>query len=139
MEKIKVLFVNHKLVWGGAERALFDLICLMDKTKFDITLFVQSDEGSWDEKFREAGIRVIYDYSCRQATFNPVKKLGNVVKKIRTQKAYERGGEGLLEVCFPEGADIVVSYSVWDNEELIFAPGSKTVKYYHGDCGTNPI
>lgn len=139
MKKIKVLFVNHKLVWGGAERALFDLISLMDKDKFDVTLFVQSDEGSWDEKFREAGIRVIYDYSCREATFHPVKKLGNLRKKCKIQKAYQNGGKGLLETCFPEGADIVVSYSVWDNEELVFAPGAKTVKYYHGDCGTNPI
>ena len=139
MEKIKVLFVNHRLVWGGAERALFDLIRLLDKEKFDVTLFVQSDEGSWDGKFRDAGIRVIYDYSCREATFNPVKKLGNIVKKYRTAEAYKRDGEGLLDVVFPEGADIVISYSVWDNEELVFAPNAKTVKYYHGDPGTNPI
>lgn len=139
MDKVKVLFVNHKLLWGGAERALFDLINLMDKDKFEVSLFVQSDEGAWDDKFRDAGIRVIYDYSCREATFNPIKKFGNIVKKIKTQKAYEQGGKGLLETCVPEGADIVVSYSVWDNEELVFLPGAKTVKYYHGDPGTNPI
>jgi len=138
MEKIKVTFVNHKLVWGGAERALFDLIRLLDKDKFDVTLFVQSDAGSWDDKFREAGIRVVYDYTCRQATWNPVKKLGNIAKRLRTEQAYKRGGQGLLDVCCP-GSDIVISYSVWDNEELVFAEGAKTVKYYHGDCGTNPI
>lgn len=138
MEKIKVLFVNDKLFWGGAERALFDLINLMDKDKFDISLFVQSDEGAWDEKFREAGIRVLYDYSCRKATFNPVTKLGNLVKKKKIKKAYQNGGQGLLETCVPEGADIVVSYSVWTNEEMVFLPGAKTVKYYHGDCGTDP-
>lgn len=139
MEKVKVLFVNHRLVWGGAERALFDLIRLMDKTKFDITLFVQSDEGNWDQKFRDAGINVIYDYSCREATFNPIKKAGNVIKKMQTAQAYKRDGEGLLEICHPEGADIVVSYSVWDNEEMVFDRNAKTVKYYHGDCGTNPV
>ena len=139
MEKIKVLFVNHNLTWGGAERALFDLIRLMDKEKFEVTLFAQHDDGSWDEKFREAGIRVIYDYSCRKPTWNPIKKAGNYLKKKQVQKAYQCGGEGLLDVCFPEGADIVVSYSVWENEELVFAPGAKTVKYYHGDCGTDPI
>lgn len=138
MEKIKVTFVNHQLVWGGAERALFDLICLLDKSKFDVTLFVQSDEGPWAGKFMDAGIRVMYDYSCRQATWNPVKKMGNIVKKLRTQKAYQQGGSGLLDVVCP-GSDIVVSYSVWDNEELVFAKGAKTVKYYHGDPGTNPI
>lgn len=136
MEKIKIVFVNHELVFGGAEKALFDLITLMDKEKFDIYVFAQKDTGAWDEKFRDAGIRVLYDYSCREATFNPVKKLGNVVKKIKTAQAYSRDGEGLLDVCCPD-MDIVVSYSVWKNEKLIFAQNAKTVKYIHGDVSTN--
>lgn len=138
MEKIKITFVNHALVWGGAERALFDLIGLLDKEKFDISLFVQRDDGPWEEKFRKAGINILYDYSCRKATWNPVVKAGNAVKKLRTAKAYQNGGKGLLDICCP-GSDIVVSYSVWDDEELIFAKGAKTVKYYHGDCATNPV
>ena len=35
MKKIKVVFVHYELVCGGAEQALFDLINLMDKDKFD--------------------------------------------------------------------------------------------------------
>ena len=65
MEKIKILFVQHELLVGGAEKALFDLIHLMDKSKFDITVFAQRNTGPWDEKFRQAGIHLIYDYSCR--------------------------------------------------------------------------
>lgn len=137
MEKIKVVFVHHRLVCGGAENALFDLICLMDKEKFDITVFAQRDDGVWDEKFRNAGINVVYDYSCRSATFNPIKKAGNVIKKLQTAKAYRNGGAGLLEICLPEKPDIVVSYNVWENEEMVFGPGIKTVKYIHGDPGTN--
>ena len=37
MKKIKVVFVHYELVCGGAEQALFDLINLMDKDKFDVT------------------------------------------------------------------------------------------------------
>ena len=138
MKKIRIVFVHHRLVCGGAENALFDLIGLLDKEKFDITVFVQRNDGIWDEKFRNAGIRVIYDYSCRKATWNPVTKAGNIVKKLKTAKAYQNGGAGLLDVCVPEGADIVVSYNVWENEELVFAKNTKTVKYIHGDPGTNP-
>ena len=47
MEKIKVVFVTHRLVCGGAEQALFDLICLLDKEKFDVVLFEQRDDGPW--------------------------------------------------------------------------------------------
>ena len=30
MDKIKVVFVHYKLVCGGAEQALFDLVTLID-------------------------------------------------------------------------------------------------------------
>lgn len=138
MEKIRIVFVHHRLVCGGAENALFDLIGLLDKNKFDVTVFAQRNDGIWDQKFRDAGIRVIYDYSCRKATWNPITKAGNIVKKLKTAKAYQNGGAGLLDVCIPEGADIIVSYNVWENEELVFAHNAKTVKYIHGDPGTNP-
>lgn len=138
MERIHILFVHHKLVCGGAEQALFDLIGLLDKTRFEAKIFVQVPGGEWERKFRDAGIELIYDYSCRQATWNPVKKMGNIAKKLRIKQAYDHGGEGLLDVCLPNWADIVVSYNVWENEELVFARNAKTVKYIHGDPGTNP-
>ena len=138
MERIHILFVHHKLVCGGAEQALFDLVGLLDKTRFEAKIFVQVPGGEWERKFRDAGIELIYDYSCRQATWNPVKKMGNISKKLRTKQAYDNGGTGLLDVCLPNWADIVVSYNVWENEELVFARNAKTVKYIHGDPGTNP-
>ena len=138
MERIHILFVQHKLVCGGAEQALFDLIGLLDKTRFEAKIFVQNPGGEWEQKFRDAGIELIYDYSCRQPTWNPIKKLSNLSKKNRTRKAYDAGGEGLLDVCLPNWADIVVSYNVWYHEEMVFARNAKTVKYVHGDPGTNP-
>lgn len=139
MEKIRVVFVHHRLVCGGAEQALFDLVSLMDKTKFDVSVFIQHDDGAWDQKFRDAGIKVVYDYSCRKPTLNPITKAGNIIKRFRTQEAYKRNGKGLLDVCFPGGIDIVVSYSVWENEQMVFAQNAKTVKYIHGDVATNQI
>ena len=138
MEKIKVVFVNYQLICGGAEQALFDLICLMDKEKFDVSVFIQNPGGEWEEKFREAGIRILYDYSCRKATFNPITKMGNIVKKLKTQKALNNEGEGLLDVVLVDGADIVVSYSAWCKDWIAFKKGAKTVKYIHGDPATNP-
>ena len=106
MERIHILFVQHKLVCGGAEQALFDLIGLLDKTRFEAKIFVQNPGGEWEQKFRDAGIELIYDYSCRQPTWNPIKKLRNLSKKNRTRKAYDAGGEGLLDVCLPHWADM---------------------------------
>lgn len=138
MKKIKVVFVHDRLVCGGAEQALFDLAQLLDKNKFEVTIFVQKPGGPWDQKFLDAGISVIYDYSCRKATWNPITKLQNLSKKLRIRTAYRNNGEGLLDVCYPEGADIIVSYSMWDHIRCGFARNAKSVKYLHGNVGTNP-
>lgn len=139
MEKIKVVFVDYELVVGGAEQALFDLITLMDKDRFDITLFVQKPGGPWDQKFLDAGVNLIYDYSCRKPTLNPIKKIGNAVKKMQTASAYQHDGNGLLDVILENGADIVVSYSAWCYDHIAFAKNAKSVKYIHGDPGTNEV
>lgn len=139
MKKIKLLFVDYKLVIGGAEQALFDLIHLLDKDKFDITLFVQSPGGDWEERFRQAGVRIVYDYSCRKATLNPIQKAKNIIKKLQTDAAYKRDGEGLLDVVLEQKPDIVISYSAWGYDQLTFAKNAKSVKYIHGDPGTDPV
>ena len=41
MRKIRVVFVEYQLVCGGAEQALFDLISLLDKERFEPSVFVQ--------------------------------------------------------------------------------------------------
>ena len=76
MRKIKITFIHYELVFGGAEQALFDLVNLLDKEKFDVSVFVQQPGGAWDQKFLDAGIHVVYEYSCRQPTWNPVKNWG---------------------------------------------------------------
>ena len=139
MRKIKVVFVEYQLVCGGAEQALFDLIRLLDKERFEASVFVQTPDGPWEAKFMDAGIPVIHDYDCRKPTFNPVRKLGNFVKKCTVARAHRREGRGLLEICLPEQPDIVVSYNAWMEREISFVRGAKCVKYIHGDPGTNPV
>ena len=136
MERIKIVFIEDSLVCGGAEQALYDLALLLDKEKFDVTVLSQKPGAEWDQKFRDAGIHLIYDYSCRKATKNPVVKLRNISRKLRTDACYRRNGEGLMEVCCP-GADIIVSYSMWDYPQCGFASGAKSVKFIHGNMQTN--
>lgn len=137
MERVKIVFIEDSLVCGGAEQALYDLALLLDKEKFDVTILAQKPGAQWDQKFLDAGIHVIYDYSCRKPTRNPAVKVQNVYKKLRIDSCYRRGGEDLLNVCCP-GADILVSYSMWDYPLCGFARGAKSVKFIHGNMQTNP-
>lgn len=136
---IKVLFIHNKLVCGGAEQALFDLVSLMDKTKFDITILVQYDGGIWEQKFRDAGFRVVSVWDCQQVSSNPFVKLRNLIKRKQIVKALERDGEGLLKACLNEKYDIIVSYNGSTLQKMCFSGNAKTVKYIHGDVATNPL
>ena len=137
MRKIRVVFIEYKLVCGGAEQALYDLLNLLDKDKFEVSVFVQSAGGSWEEKFWTHGIPVIHDYDCRKTNGSLLKKLGNPIRKYRVEKAGKNGGKGLLELCLPKRPDIVVSYSAWLHDDIAFMDNVKAVKYIHGDPGTN--
>lgn len=139
MKKIRVVFVEYQLVCGGAEQALFDLINLLDKDRFSVSVFVQRQGGAWEKKFTSHGISVIHDYYCRRPTWNPVKKFGNLVNRMKIAQSYRSEGRGLLEICLPEPPDIVVSYSAWMYDEIAFVKNAKSVKYIHGDPGTNPV
>lgn len=136
MDKIKIVFIHHELVFGGAEKALFDLACLLDKDKFDVSVYVQVPGSDWDEKFWNAGIGVIYDYTCRKATWNPIRKLDNLRKKRQIQQALANNGAGLLDICCPD-ADILVSYSTWGSNQIGFGRNAKSVLYIHGNVETN--
>lgn len=136
MNRVKIVFIEDSLVCGGAEQALYDLALLLDKEKFDVTVLSQKPGAEWDKKFLDAGIHLIYDYSCRKPTKNPIAKLQNISKKLLMDKCYRRGGENLLNVCCP-GTDIIVSYSMWDYAQCGFASGAKSVKFIHGNMQTN--
>lgn len=137
MEKIKILFLHSQLVCGGAEQALFDLVNLMDKARFDITVLVQYDGGIWEQKFQDAGINVVSIWSCQKASRNPIVKLQNFYKRDRIVKAMKNDGEGLLDICFSQTFDIIVSYSIWFMQSMCFSKTAKTIKYIHGDIASN--
>lgn len=136
MRKIKIVFIQHQLVFGGAEKALYDLLCLLDKDKFDVCVYAQIPGGIWDEKFWNAGIGVTYEYSCRAATWNPLRKMDNLRKKWRIRQALANDGAGLMDICCPD-ADIIVSYSTWGSNQIGFGKNAKSVLYIHGNIETN--
>ena len=134
---IKILFIHNQLVCGGAEQALFDLVSLMDKSKFDITVLVQYDGGVWEDKFKAAGIRVVSIWECQKHSSNLLIKLQNRYKRRKIVKALENDGKGLLDVCLNETFDIIVAFNGSTLQSMCFTGNAKTVKYIHCDVATN--
>lgn len=139
-KKIKLLFIHHKLVCGGAEQALYDLINLLDKDKFEITVFVESGGGEWEEKFRKAGIRLETEERCQIKSHNPIVKVINWTKRKQIAQCKRKSGAGMLDVCFPdEHFDVIISYHSFWKQNKTFRKGSRTVMYVHGDVATLPF
>lgn len=135
--RIKLLFIHHKLVCGGAEQALYDLINLLDKEKFEIILFLDTTGGEWEEKFQSLGIRIETEESCQRKSKNPVVKINNWVKRKRIAQCKENNGRGLLDICYPkEHFDIIIAYHSHWKQQKCFRKNSRTVKYIHGDVAT---
>lgn len=135
---IKILFVHNQLVCGGAEQALFELVSLMDKSKFDITILVQYDGGIWEQKFRDAGFRVVSIWDCQKSSRNPLVKWQNRYKRKKIVNALDNDGAGLLDACLNEDYDIIVSFNGSTLQNMYFGRNAKTIKYIHGDMATNP-
>ena len=138
MKRIKIVFIVHQLNKGGMESALFNLISLMDKDKFDITVFTVIGWGEWEDKFRDSGFCVIDQFARLKEPTGFFSKLSNIlrikmidiIKKINCKK--------LLSVSSTKKFDIVVSYQVYSPYGRIgFPRKAKTIKYVHGNVASN--
>ena len=138
MDRVKILFVHNQLVCGGAEQALYDLVSLMDREKFDITILALHPFGQWYDKFCATGVRVMDPWTCQRYSPNPFVKLWNKYIGLWILRSLRRDGRDLVRHCIGEKFDIVVSYSVWDLQYAGLVPGAKTLKFIHGDMATNP-
>lgn len=137
MDRIRILFLHDKLVCGGAEQALYDLICLMDKEKFDITVLVLKEGGEWEDKFRAAGIRVESIWSCQRKSKNPLVKFENWKKRKKIVNSINNNYIDIIDACFDSPFDIVVVYQIGIDKGIAITKNAKTVKYIHNDPGTN--
>ena len=138
MRKIKIVFLHWCLVCGGAETALYDLINLLDKNIFDITIFSIYGGGEWEEKFLATGVKILNSYSGINQSGSLCGKIYNFVRAKLVKYALSHGGRGLLKVCTPNDYDIIVSFHVGDAFQYAgFSGNAKTIQYIHGDVATN--
>ncbi|MCM3161737.1 glycosyltransferase [Metabacillus litoralis] len=56
--KIRVTFINHTAIIGGAERSLLDILTFINREKFE-PMFICFEEGELVEKVKEIGIQVM--------------------------------------------------------------------------------
>ena len=136
--KKRILFITYNLKLGGANSALYDLVKLLDKNKYEITIFTIHDGGPWEQKFRDIGIRIVNSYSQMKNGTGLVQKIRNKIKLMKIEYSRKHMGKNLIALTIGEKFDLVVlqhSYEPYELAALI--PGMATVRYIHGDVQNN--
>lgn len=138
MERIKIAFITFYLGYGGAEKSLYYLVKLMDKSKFDITVFSILAGGEMEQDFRDLGVSVKNPYSCSISNSNPISKAVNHILIKRIESMVKYNSTHLLKAATGEEFDIVVSYHV---DSSCYGAGfpqkGKRIKYIHADLANS--
>ena len=137
--KKKILFITYNLKLGGTSSTLYDLVQLIDKDKYDVTIFTIHDGGDWEPRFREHGVPVINAYTNMQGGKGLWKKVQNHIMLMRIKYIRKHMGKGFIECCVGEKFDLVVLHHSYEPYELApFLSGAATIRYIHGDVKNNP-
>ena len=139
MKKIKIAFIILCLGYGGAEKSLYYLVKLMNKNKFDITVFAVLAGGKMERDFIDLCVKVKTPYSCELLSSNIIGKTANHFKIKRVERMVNSNSSHLLKTATGEDYDIVVSYHVDSSCYAVgFPKKGKRLKYIHADLAKSP-
>lgn len=136
--KKSILFITYSLKLGGTTTTLLDTVRLINRDKYDVTVFTIHDGGTWETKFRDEGVPVVNSYSQMLQGVSLRTKIANRIKLHKIEYMRKQQGRGLIEYCVGRKFDLVVMHHSYEPYELApFIPGAATVRYIHGDLKNN--
>ena len=144
MDQKKVLFITPSLCQGGIEHSMITMLNLLDKTKYDITLFIYHDDITLlplvpkEVRFVKDNQQPHYYRKPKAVFYNGIKLVSNLVKakkvseKISTKlKKYihlQKVKHPYKDIFRKEKFDIVISYAIGICTEMALC--FKAEKYY---------
>ena len=87
-KKINVLFLFAKLVIGGAERTLIDLVPRLDRSRFNPLVVCLKEKGAFGEEMERRGVPVIEKLAANRFDVTVLLKLGRIIRKHKTNAIY---------------------------------------------------
>lgn len=140
MKKTKVLFITPSLCQGGIEHSLITMLNLLDKDKFDITLYLYSDDNVLLPLVPDY-VKVIVDEDRNHYYRKPKAILFNIMKQIKREKysnklriyiRQQRARHPMKDIFRKESFDVAVSYAVGICTEMIpYIFAKKKYVFFH--------
>lgn len=133
----KVLFFLESLSGGGAEKVLTDIVCNLDKSKYDITVCTVADEGVYEEKVKSC---------CKYKSFLKLDKynrdfLGKLSVWLKTKIIYKLPTKLVYKLFIKDKYDIEIAFIEGFATKFIANscnPKSKKIAWVHIDMVSNP-
>ena len=131
-KKVRIVFCVMKLVCGGSEKALFDLVSLLNKAIFEISVFVLEPGGEYEKNFLDAGINVIHPYARLKEGKKWYSRVFNHFFMKKTKRLLTEKSKKLLYFSSRKRFDIVVSYQMYFSyDHIAYYKHAKHIKYFH--------
>ena len=86
--KINILFLFAKLVIGGAERTIIDLVPRLDRSRFNPLVVYLKEKGAFGEEMERRGVPVIEKLAANRFDVSVLPKLGRIIKRHKTNAIY---------------------------------------------------
>lgn len=132
-----ILFFLESLAGGGAEKVLTDMVCNLDKSKYDITVCTVTDQGVYEKQIRSCcTYRSFLNMSDYYA--GGIKKL---LFRIKMKAIYTLPAKWIYKIYFRKKFDIEVAFIEGYATKLIAASDhkdSKKIAWVHTDMQQNP-
>lgn len=131
----RIVIFQQFLSCGGTESALLDLIKLLNKEKYEVTVFILREGDAWVEKFIQEGVDVRTSWSDIPVAKGFVSKVMTKIKLLDIAHQRKRKSK-VWKYALKGKYDLAIIYRVDANwrKMPIKLRDAKTVFYIHGDC-----
>mgnify|MGYP002549754083 CR=1 FL=1 len=132
----KVLFFLESLAGGGAEKVLTDIVCNLDKSKYDITVCTVADKGVYEEKVKSC---------CKYQSFIKTDSynrgiFGKLSVWLKTKIIYKLPANIVYKLFIKDKYDIEIAFIEGFATKFIANscnPKSKKIAWVHTDMNKN--
>lgn len=133
----KVLFFIESLSRGGAEKVLSDIVCHLDKTKFDVTVCTVTDDDFYQEKVS----RVCHYRSLLKTSSYRAGGIKKIIFWLMIKIIYLFPAKWVYWLFFKEKYDVEVAFIEGFSTKLIASSSNKNsrkIAWVHTDMKNNP-
>jgi len=138
-QKIKVLFRHRSMEMGGVERVLIDLLENLPRELFDITFFLNLNQGELRSHIPKDIKVITFQKGKEDMSSNKLLRTFQLIKRNLTLLFYRKNPKLLYKKIIKDDFDIEVAPTYAEFENILSSPlKSRKIAWFHTDVSYDP-